>query len=106
MNQGGGAGPRAPMRDFIKLESSLFTLTKKCTKTCTKFLENRFNFSRDQHFYSKLRKDHDINQTYNSCLMKCTSDYATLNKHVRVRFMEDLDKTQQANQEVFDDFYR
>ena len=99
-------GPKAPMRDFIKLQSTLYTLTKKCTKTCKNFLEVQYQLKVDDTFYSTLKKNKGINQTYGVCLTKCTADYATLNKHVRRQFMEDLDKTQEANQQIYDDFYR
>lgn len=98
--------PKAPMRDFVKLQSTLYTLTKKCTKTCKNFLEDRYNLKVDDTFYSKLKSNPGINENYKICLTKCTADYATLNKYVRRKFMEDLDNTQDANQKIYDDFYR
>lgn len=99
-------GSNAPMRDFIKLQSSLLSLSKKCTKVCTNIMETRFQMNTTEAFYSKLKKDRELNRNYNLCLQKCTADYAQLNKHVRVSFMEDLDKIQEANQEIYENFYK
>ena len=104
--QPGGPGQNAPMRDFIRLNSSLISLSKKCTKVCTKLIENHFPSESTEKFYSKLRAQPQANQTYNICLRKCTGDYAQLNKHVRVSFMEDLDKIQETNQEIYENFYK
>jgi len=104
-NQGAPPG-NVPMKDFVKLESSLFTLTKKCMRTCKDFVEQNFQLKTDEFFYSNLKAQQKTNQAFNFCLEKCTADYATLNKHVRMTFMEDMDKVQEKNQEIYDDFYR
>ncbi len=95
-----------PMRDLIKLESSLFTLTKKCMKTCKNFLDHNYQFKQDERYYSNLKSQKNMVTALNTCLQKCTADYATLNKHVRVRFMEDMDKALEKNQEIYDSFYK
>ncbi len=93
------------VRDALKLESTLFTLTKRCVKTCKKFLIQQFSLE-EANIYTTLSINNDINHHFNVCLEKCTHDYASLHQIVRMKFMKDLDDVYQHNQSAFDDFYR
>jgi hypothetical protein len=93
------------VRDTLKLESTLYTLTKKCVKTCKKFLNQQFEIE-EAMLYDTLSNNKEINHHFNVCLDKCTHDYAALHQLIRMKFMKDLDDVYQHNQATFDDFYR
>lgn len=93
-----------PMQDFIKLETTLYSLTNKCLKTCKKFIKVQFKIEDEGNFqnqYFNSRYDDDMA----ICLNKCTQDYASLHQFVRFKFVQDLDNVYQTNQKVYQDFY-
>lgn len=100
-------GQNAPMRDLIRLESTLYSLTQKCTKTCKAFMKKQFDLGVENGaLYERLGKDSEMDNHYKLCLEKCTFDYASLHQLVRKKFMGDMDNIYDHNQRVYDDFYR
>jgi hypothetical protein len=96
----------AQVKDLLKLETTLYTLTLRCMKTCKHFLTEQFDIKDKAEVYDLLLNNNQINHHFNVCLQKCTQDYVSLHKLVRMQFMKDLDDVYKHNQEAFDDFYK
>jgi hypothetical protein len=97
----------APFKDFIRLESTLYTLTKRCMKTCKNFMVHNFQIDEsDGNLYRILSESAEMDGHFRVCLEKCSSDYALLHQIVRNRFMTDLENVYNNNQKIYEDFYR
>ena len=95
----------APMQDFIKLETTLYSLTTKCMKICRGFLKNQFKRGLDEQFESDYWNSNKFDDDLNVCLNKCAQDYAALHHFVRVKFIQDLDNVYNHNQTIYQQFY-
>jgi hypothetical protein len=95
---------KTSMQDFIKLETTLYSLTTRCMKVCNKFIDNQITSETPDGQRSSKNPLKTKNQ-FDICLNKCTQDYAALHQFVRMKFIQDLDSVYQHNQTTYQNFY-
>lgn len=86
------------IQDMLVMECSLFRLTRKCVKICRdKEAEQLF---KEENFENRA----DVDQRFKTCLDRCTREYVTFRRIVKVKLMDEIDKVQVENQKIFDEF--
>ena len=97
------------IRDFLNLECSLFTVTKKCFKKCLKL-----NFIKERRVYTPkelflLPKNDPIKQEFESffleCVGVCSKDFIISRRYIKEKLNSDTDRVQAQNQDLYDSYY-
>lgn len=97
------------IRDFLNLECSLFTITKKCFKKCLKL-----NFVKDKQIITpkelfNLSKNSFLKQEYENffleCINSCSRDFIISRRFTKEKLMLETDQVIENNQKLYDGYY-
>lgn len=92
--------PNTQRIQALKLETSMFNLTKICFNKCTE----------DQSFYKissmATPERKEVYSDFETCLKNCTVALIQTKDYVKIKFLQDMDQVRRANEEIYKDFYR
>lgn len=97
------------IRDFLNLECSIFTITKKCFKKCLEmeFIKGKEKFKANEIF--QLSKNSLTKQEYESffldCVSSCSQDFIISRGFIKEKLMAEADKVLEQNQKIYDGYY-
>lgn len=97
------------IRDFLNLECSIFTITKKCFKKCLDmdFNKGKEKFRPNEIF--QLSKNSITKQEYESffldCVDSCSQDFIISRSFNKEKLMAEADKVLEQNQKIYDGYY-
>lgn len=84
----------------LKIETSLYNLTKICFEKCT---ENKDFYEMSQ--YSQ-EQNKDLYKNFEKCLKNCTVAMTQTRDYIKFKLIQDIDETANKNDEIYKDFYK
>ena len=99
------------VKDFLNLECSLFSVTKKCFKKCLKvpfifMLEGKTILPQEIFTFQKNSiKKQEFEQFFLKCIESCSEDFIIGRRFYKEKLMEDSDRVQTENTELYEGIY-
>eukprot|EP01016_Furgasonia_blochmanni_P032084 TRINITY_DN33119_c0_g1_i1.p2 TRINITY_DN33119_c0_g1~~TRINITY_DN33119_c0_g1_i1.p2 ORF type:complete len:134 (+),score=10.50 TRINITY_DN33119_c0_g1_i1:78-479(+) len=103
------ASPREDMIEYLQIESSILTLTKRCFRLCLG-MEGQTVDRKPQEQIVKdliLERGPRAEQTltfFQTCLRNCGEQYPFYRTYAKTRMLQDMDEVQKSNQQIFKGF--
>ena len=97
------------IRDFLNLECSLFSVTRKCFKKCLKvpFVKDRKVYPTKDLFL--LSKNDPIKQEFEAfffnCITSCSQDFVVSRRFIKEKINTETDLVQASNQDLYQNYY-
>ena len=97
------------IRDFLNLECSLFSVTRKCFKKCLQvpFVKDRKVYPPKDLFL--LSKNDPIKQEFETfffnCISSCSQDFVIGRRFIKEKINSETDRVLAANQDLYQNYY-